>query len=574
MTRTAPREPVLADIRHWLSRLRPVTGSDAELVQRFVRDRDEAEFAALVDRHGPLVLGTARRVVGDEHAAEDVFQATFVLLARRARYLRRPAALPAWLHRTAGNLARTVLRGRLRRQRAERQAVPRPAGSPLDDLSSRELLAILDEELGRLPEAFRLPLLLCCLEGRSQEEAAAALGWTPGSVKGRLERGRQRLKARLHRRGLTFAVAAGAPLLLGPPSLAGTLREATLRAALRGGSLPPGVAALTGRALGSLFAGRWRAILVAALGLLGSGAGLALLTGAQGKEGAATPQPAVEEKVASPQAEALEDALPQGAVARLGSARLRVGNSAFALTPDGKAIVAVSSEGVVRRFDAQTGRLLERRQITDRRDADPTGQSHVQLSADGRVAAINEPDGLLKRRWAVWDVSSGKLLFRPRNDQERRTFGPVLSPDGKLLTLIEERGGGRDRTLWVYDLKTGRGKELGGVEVNVYDRHFSADGTRLVLSQTSARPGPREDSFACFDVVAGKQLWALPRRGGEFALSPDGKTVVSAVYGGERGFQIIEAGADPGKPAERFQPTDGLTRTCGWCSPRTTARSS
>jgi RNA polymerase sigma factor (sigma-70 family) len=555
VARTAPSDPVLADIRHWLSRLRPVAGADAELVQRFVRDRDEAAFAALVDRHGPLVLGTARRVVGDEHAAEDVFQATFVLLARRARHLRRPAALPAWLHRTACNLARTALRGRRRRQRAERQAVPRPAASPLDDLSSRELLAILDEELWRLPEAFRLPLLLCCLEGRSQEEAAAALGWTPGSVKGRLERGRQRLKARLHRRGLTFAVAAGAPLLLGPPSLAGGLREATLRAALRGGPLPPGVVALTGRALGALFGGRWRASLVAAvLGLLGGGAGLALLAGAQGKEGTAAPQPAAEEKAAAPEADALEDALPQGAAARLGSSRLRVGNSAFALTPDGKVLVAVSPEGVVRRFDAQTGRLLERRQITDRRDSDPVGQAQVQLSADGQVAVIDEPGGHLNRRVTVWDVPSGKLIFRPRNDKERRGFGPALSPDGKQLALLEERGGRGPRSLWVYDLKTRRGKELGPVEINVYDTRFSADGTRLVVRQLSGRPGDSA-TLAYFDVTAGKQLWQLPFKGGEIALSPDGRTVVSGAYGGDRGFQIIETGADPGKPSERLQPT-------------------
>jgi DNA-directed RNA polymerase specialized sigma24 family protein len=102
--------------------------------------------------------------------------------------------------------------------------------SPLDDLSSRELLATLDEELQGLPETFRLPLILCCLEGRSLDEAATVLGWTVGSVKGRLERGRQRLQDRLAAHGLTFAVAAGVPLLAERPALAGLLRQAVLRA--------------------------------------------------------------------------------------------------------------------------------------------------------------------------------------------------------------------------------------------------------------------------------------------------------------------------------------------------------
>src|SRR5262249_47633699 len=160
----------------------------------------------------------------------------------------------------------------------ESRAAGRPAGDPLDDLSSRELLAVLDEELGRLPEAFRLPLVLCCLEGRSQEEAAALLGWTPGSVKGRLERGRQRLKARLARRGLTFAAAVGVPLLTGPPSLGGALRQAALQAVLGGAPLPPGVAALADGALGSAFLARCRALLiVVVLGLVGVGTGWALL---------------------------------------------------------------------------------------------------------------------------------------------------------------------------------------------------------------------------------------------------------------------------------------------------------
>src|SRR5207237_6800187 len=134
------------------------------------------------------VLGVARRITGDHHAAEDILQATFLILARNAARLRRPAALPAWLHRTARNIALNARRNAARREKAEQAARTAGTNSPLEELSSRELLMILDEELQRLPESLRLPLVLCCLEGRSQDEAARLLGWTPGSATGRPER--------------------------------------------------------------------------------------------------------------------------------------------------------------------------------------------------------------------------------------------------------------------------------------------------------------------------------------------------------------------------------------------------
>src|SRR5262249_11367207 len=141
-------------------------------------------------------------------------------------------------------------------------------------------LTILDEELRRLPETFRLPLILCCLEGRSQDEAATLLGWTPGSVKGRLERGRQRLRDRLARRGLTFAIGAGVALLAVRPALAGGLRQTTLQAIRAGGSVSPVVAELANGVTKPLFAAKWPTILVLAVfGLVGVGIGLASWSG-------------------------------------------------------------------------------------------------------------------------------------------------------------------------------------------------------------------------------------------------------------------------------------------------------
>src|SRR5262249_17739147 len=146
--------------------------------------------------------------------AEDACQAVFLVLARKAGSIRAPETLAAWLHGTASRLARRCRRAESRRRDRERRG--RPACSPysqpdpLDELTARELLLILDEELQHLPEVYRLPVLLCCLQGRTQAEAARQLGWTTGSVKGRLERGRARLQARLARRGLTLTAALGA----------------------------------------------------------------------------------------------------------------------------------------------------------------------------------------------------------------------------------------------------------------------------------------------------------------------------------------------------------------------------
>ena len=178
--------------RHWLSRLAavptPADESDAELLRRFVESRDEAAFAALVGRHGPLVLGVSRRLLWDERDAEDAFQERSSCSARRARSLRRPERVPAWLH---GVARRVALRSRRRRRpagppaRLPEFADPRP--DPLAAVSVRELLVAPDEEVARLPEVYRLPLILCGMEGRPVEEVARTLGWTHGSVKGRLD---------------------------------------------------------------------------------------------------------------------------------------------------------------------------------------------------------------------------------------------------------------------------------------------------------------------------------------------------------------------------------------------------
>jgi RNA polymerase sigma factor (sigma-70 family) len=214
------------------------TTPDADLLARFLADRNPAAFAALVRRHGPLVLAACRRVLGDGPDAEDAFQAAFLVLLRDAHAIRGRAVGP-WLYGVARRVSLQLRAdARRRRRREERAAGWAPAGPAPPDLSWREACAVLHEELDLLPEKYRLPLILCYLEGKSREEVAQLLGWSPGALKGRLERGRERLRRRLERRGLAPAVGLLAALV--PPAEAAppALVNATVRLAFRGPATP------------------------------------------------------------------------------------------------------------------------------------------------------------------------------------------------------------------------------------------------------------------------------------------------------------------------------------------------
>lgn len=183
--------------------------SDEALLRAFVSDRDDLVFAKLVTRHAELVMGVCRRVLGNEQDAEDAFQATFLVLARKAASLRNGKSLPAWLHKTAHRIA---LRARTKQARRHEQSLENEAmvedHQTLQRITTEHSRSALDEELNRLPARYRLPLFLCCIEGKSRDEAARQLGWSSGSLKGRLERGRQLLRQRLVLRGVSLSVAA------------------------------------------------------------------------------------------------------------------------------------------------------------------------------------------------------------------------------------------------------------------------------------------------------------------------------------------------------------------------------
>jgi RNA polymerase sigma-70 factor (ECF subfamily) len=182
----------------------PAELADDELLERFVGQRDESAFAELVHRHGAMVLGVCRRVLNDWQRSEDAFQVTFLVLARKAECLTRPELLANWLHGVAYRIALKA-RSHAARQRAhERQAAAMSPTESQPSGSARELREVLDKELDRLPEKYRAPLVLCYLEGKTNEEAARLLNWPIGSMSDRLARARRLLRARLARYGLVF----------------------------------------------------------------------------------------------------------------------------------------------------------------------------------------------------------------------------------------------------------------------------------------------------------------------------------------------------------------------------------
>ena len=159
--------------------LRAAAGSDRDLLDRYVRDRDEEAFEALVQRYGTGVWAACVRLAGRD--AEDAFQAVFLILSRKAGTV--TGSLPAWLHAVTRRVASTIRRA-ARRRIGDRGGRGTPRPGVVADPSLREGLALLDEELSRLPERYRAVLIVCCLEGRSRDEAAAQLGWSEGQVKG------------------------------------------------------------------------------------------------------------------------------------------------------------------------------------------------------------------------------------------------------------------------------------------------------------------------------------------------------------------------------------------------------
>jgi RNA polymerase sigma factor (sigma-70 family) len=249
--------------------------ADRHLLERFVTARDEAAFAALVRRHGPMVLGVCRRLLHDSHEAEDAVQATFLVLVHKARSIGRPELLGAWLH---GVAYRTAARARqaARRRAREREAAAMADCNPAAEAVWSELRQVLDEELGRLAQKYRAPLVLFYLQGKTTEEVARQLACPKGTVLSRLARGREQLRLRLQRRGVAPSVGLLVGLLAekaAPAAVPAVVAEEAIKAAVltgagkAAGAIPANVAALTEGVLRSMFLSKMKVVAAVVLAL-------------------------------------------------------------------------------------------------------------------------------------------------------------------------------------------------------------------------------------------------------------------------------------------------------------------
>jgi RNA polymerase sigma factor (sigma-70 family) len=302
-------DTVLRQLRRLIGPREADALSDGQLLQRFALRREEEAFALLVQRHGPMVLGVCRRVLRHEHDADDAFQATFLILARKASSIRRHGSVGSWLYRVALRVALSAKTQAVQRPLPVEPTCTRFLADPAAEAAWRELRPVLDQEVRGLPEKYRLPVVLCYLEGKTHEAAAAELGWPLGSVAGRLSRARDLLRRRLTRRGvvlsagsLTTLLGSTAAAALPEALIADTIKAAVSFAAphtAEAGAVSARGAALAKGVLHAMFLTRLKvaAAVVLVLALIAGGAGMLALGTGEAEE------PGKGGVVAAPQAE-------------------------------------------------------------------------------------------------------------------------------------------------------------------------------------------------------------------------------------------------------------------------------
>jgi RNA polymerase sigma factor (sigma-70 family) len=588
---------VLRYVQHHLGVAAQDGVTDGDLLARFAATRDEDAFATLLDRHGPMVAGVCRRLLGHDQDTEDVVQAAFLVLARKAGSIRKRESVGSWLYGVARRLALRCRAQRALRAARERAAVPAPA--PSMAAAWEALQDALDEELQRLPERYRAPLILCYLEGQTHEEVSRQFGCPLGTVRSRVARGRDLLRTRLTRRGLTLSAAGFATTLAAgtaPAALSPTLANTTFAAVHcwvgqdpAAGAASPRVLALVDEVLRSMWIAKLKTVAALALAVLVLAGGTALAMvhrlAPQETPAAAPAPPPVAQKE---QAAAADDPLPPGALGRLGTLRFRMGGplsqdgtvvamadfqqvklvevrtgkvvrqlkagltgtsaiSSVTFSPDGKMLAVVCFDNNVRLLDVAGGELravLNGPSLT----ATHTLQlSEAVFSQDGKVVAVSSIGRGKALPVYAWDWASGKQLA-PVVEREAHYARAALSPDGKVLATWE----GPER-LQLRDLAAA--KPLKALEVGrplppTFSVAFAPDGSLLAVQIAPAK-------IDLWDVKEGKRIETLegPRDAAAFvtvAFGPDGK--------------LLAGGAADGKVAlwdtATWQSVPAVGRTC------------
>ncbi len=532
--------------------------TDRELLRRFTKQREEAAFLALLKRHGTLIQRICRRMLPNAHDADDVFQATFLVLLKKASALRWRDCISGWLHEVAYRLAVKTKSAHVRRSLKEsRAAIADAAGDPLNALTVQEAQTLLHEELNRLPDRLRSPLVLCYLESQTQEEAAQQLGWSLRTVKRRLQRGREILHQRLPRRGLTLAAALTTGLATTAPAPASLIRS-TLIAAVsftsgKAGTISAPVAILVQGALGSMFLTKVKVMATLVVCLAASGliftqvfpnAWQKTWPGLSGADASDTAKkdfkvaqigankkearPSIiddptNEKEAKAGVDLYGDPLPPGAVARLGTVRFRypMPLTACAVSPDGRIIAGANSYGF-QLWDAETGRRL-----------------HNLPDLLGEVAALAfSPDSKVLATYIFYydklrfhDVVTGKMVKEYDQNKIGEKGKSYTShylgylPDGKHLLLKN----GRESSVHLLDAASGEEVRTFLSKGNIlYAVASSPDGKMLAVVDENSNVLVRE-------MATGKEMFSIASGEAKFltvTFAPNSKTLATEDFNG------------------------------------------
>jgi RNA polymerase sigma factor (sigma-70 family) len=535
------------------------TVTDQQLLERFVRTRDESAFVDLVQRYGRAIVAVCRRVLHHDQDVEDAAQAVLLILARQASTIRTAEAVGSWLYGVAYRTAMKARQQALRRQEMESRAI-RVADQEAawSEAAGRELQRLLDEEVQRLAEKFRSPFVLCCLEGLSKSEAARELGWREGTVSGRLAQARKLLQKRLARRGITLSAALTAMALTQSTAAAaapGLFTPAIIQAALAHSAgqtataLSPAAISLGEGLLQTMSAAKLKAAFALVLGLMLAPTGGTLLALPWTPLGhpevvlAQAPPPEVRDITIDEQVLALAFSPDGQRLVTAGARHVKPGQlkvwevssgkllyklrgiagvRSVAFSPDGQQIAAGQFGGMIRLHNAVNGGV--RRAV----QAHEMGVNGLAYSADGNRLASAGLDRLVKV-WELPDLSRAQV-FAGHTDM---VYSVAFFRHGRAIV-----SGGMDRTARIWDLTTGKQKFLLRGHANAIETVAISPDDQLVGTASWDR------TVKLWDAQTGKELATL--RGHDhsaqaLAFSPDCRLLAVATYSGSLYFWDVPA---------------------------------